>query len=101
MAIQVLPMVVLIPLSMEMQVFLIENCTTSGCKFIYDTGVTTTSTANYGYNCYRMGVPTITIMSITGHTTESTFFNYIKVGKDEHAQTMMEHWNRIYSGEGK
>jgi hypothetical protein len=73
----------------------------SGCKFIDDTGVATTSTANYICNCYRMGVPTITIMSITGHTTESTFLNYIKVGKDEHAQTMMDHWNRIYSGEGK
>ncbi len=52
-------------------------------------------------NCYRMGVPTMTIMSITEHNTESSFLTYIKVGKDEHAQKMMEHWNRIYSGDGK
>ena len=58
-----------------------------------------TGRRSFATNCYRMGVPTMTIMSITGHTTESSFLTYIKVGKDEHAQKMMEHWNRIYSGD--
>jgi hypothetical protein len=43
-----------------------------------------------------MGLDTYTIMRITGHKTESSFLKYIKVKPDEHAQRMLNHWNKIY-----
>jgi integrase len=52
---------------------------------------------SFATNCYRMGVPTITIMSITGHKTEAAFLLYIKVGKQEHAEIMAAHWAKIYN----
>jgi integrase len=41
---------------------------------------------------YNNGVPSITIMAITGHKTEKDFLKYIKVTPDEHAVKMREHW---------
>jgi integrase len=41
---------------------------------------------------YNNGVPSITIMAITGHKTEKDFLKYIKVTPDEHAIKMREHW---------
>lgn len=37
-------------------------------------------------NMYLLGVPTITIMSITGHKTEKQFMKYIKVTGRQHAE---------------
>ncbi len=36
-------------------------------------------------NMYKRGLPTITIMAISGHTTEKSFLRYIKVTQEEHA----------------
>lgn len=47
-------------------------------------------------NMYKRGLPTITIMAISGHTTEKSFLRYIKVSQEEHAQLMQEQWTRIY-----
>ena len=35
---------------------------------------------------YLKGIPTISIMAITGHTTEENFMKYIKLDKSEHAK---------------
>lgn len=47
-------------------------------------------------NMYKRGLPTITIMAISGHTTEKSFLRYIKVTQEEHAQLMKEQWTRFY-----
>lgn len=41
-------------------------------------------------NMYLAGVPAARIMLITGHTTEQTFFKYIRIGKEENARTLAE-----------
>ncbi len=41
---------------------------------------------------YNAGVPSITIMAITGHKTEKDFLKYIKVTPDEHAVKMQDIW---------
>jgi integrase len=39
-------------------------------------------------NMYKRGLPTLMIMSISGHKTESAFLKYIKVKQHEHAEMM-------------
>jgi hypothetical protein len=43
---------------------------------------------------YLMGVPSISIMAITGHRTEKAFLKYIKVTPKEHAIELREIWSR-------
>lgn len=40
------------------------------------------------YKYYRL--PTLTIMKITGHTTEANFFRYIKMTREENAQLILD-----------
>jgi len=49
---------------------------------------------SFATNCYLIGIPSRTIMAVTGHRTEAVFAKYIKISKDEHAKIMMEHFNR-------
>jgi hypothetical protein len=42
-------------------------------------------------NMYLAGMPTFRIMLITGHTTEESFFKYIRIGRAENAKTLAEH----------
>lgn len=43
---------------------------------------------------YKEGLPTISIMALTGHKTEKSFLNYLKITKEEHAITVANYWNR-------
>jgi integrase len=43
-------------------------------------------------NAYNDGIPTITIMAISGHKTESAFLKYIKLDSKEHAKKMLNIW---------
>jgi len=47
-------------------------------------------------NMYKRGLPTLMIMSISGHQTETSFLKYIKVKQNEHAEMMKEAWKNIY-----
>lgn len=47
-------------------------------------------------NMYKRGLPTLMIMSISGHKTEKSFLKYIKVRQEEHAAMMKKEWERIY-----
>ena len=47
-------------------------------------------------NMYKRGLPTLMIMSISGHKTEKSFLKYIKVKQEEHAQMMAKAWETIY-----
>ena len=48
-------------------------------------------------NMYKQELPTLMIMSISGHRTEKSFLKYIKVKQEEHAQMMAKKWKEIYT----
>lgn len=52
--------------------------------------VITTHTArrSAATNMYKAGIPSISIMRITGHTTEKSFMKYIKITAEENAELM-------------
>lgn len=52
--------------------------------------VITTHTArrSAATNMYKAGIPAISIMRITGHTTEKSFMKYIKITAEENAELM-------------
>lgn len=54
---------------------------------------THTARRSFATNLYKSGFPSISIMAITGHTTEKSFLKYIKVTPDEHARKLQEHWD--------
>jgi len=51
-----------------------------------------TARRSFATNLYKSGFPSISIMAITGHKTETSFMKYIKVTPDEHAKLLAEHW---------
>ncbi len=53
---------------------------------------THTGRRSFATNNYLMGVPTLDIMAITGHKTESSFLRYIKVTPKEHAERIRTIW---------
>jgi integrase len=55
---------------------------------------THTARRSFATNAYNMNVPTITIMAITGHKTETSFMKYIKVTPTEHADILLDIWNQ-------
>ena len=48
-------------------------------------------------NMYKRGLPTLMIMSISGHKTEKSFLKYIRVKQQEHAEMMAAKWKEIYN----
>lgn len=53
-----------------------------------------TGRRSFATNLYKMGAPAISIMQMTGHTTEANFLKYIKVSKEEHAAMMQQYFNK-------
>jgi site-specific recombinase XerD len=53
-----------------------------------------TARRSFATNCYLMGMPSKTIMAVTGHRTEKAFLKYIRVTKDQHANIMADFFNR-------
>ncbi|AYQ34949.1 site-specific integrase [Runella sp. SP2] len=53
---------------------------------------THTARRSFATNAYKMDIPTITIMKITGHRTEKAFLSYIKLSEEEHAQIIAAAW---------
>jgi integrase len=47
-----------------------------------------TARRSFATNMYLKGVPPISIMAITGHTTQANFMKYIKVDKHQHAEVV-------------
>ncbi len=50
-----------------------------------------TARRSFATNAYRAGIPSLAIMQITGHSTESSFMRYIRVSKEENAFTLQSH----------
>lgn len=53
---------------------------------------THTARRSFATNMYKLGIPSITIMKLTGHRTEKAFMKYIKLNEDEHAQIIQKFW---------
>lgn len=51
-----------------------------------------TARRSFATNQYRRGIPSATIMAITGHKTEENFLKYIKISKEEHATIIAQSW---------
>lgn len=54
----------------------------------YELIVNHTARRSFATNLYLKGVPTISIMQLTGHTTEANFLKYIKINERENAQML-------------
>lgn len=54
-----------------------------------------TGRRSFATNMYKRRFPTIAIMKLTGHTTESNFLKYIKVTAEENALMMAEEFYKI------
>lgn len=56
---------------------------------------THTARRSFATNMYRAGVPTRTIMAITGHQTEQAFRLYIRLNADEHADILQAYMDKV------
>lgn len=52
---------------------------------------THTARRSFATNAYLHGVPTISIMKITGHRTEKSFMKYIKISQEDNANKLINH----------
>ncbi|QMW02473.1 site-specific integrase [Spirosoma foliorum] len=52
---------------------------------------THTARRSFATNAYLAGVPTVSIMKITGHKSESVFLKYIKISSEQNALLMLGH----------
>jgi integrase len=52
---------------------------------------THTARRSFATNIYLAGVPTISIMKITGHKTERSFMAYIRISQEENADKLLTH----------
>lgn len=53
---------------------------------------THTARRSFATNAYKMKIPTVTIMKLTGHKSENHFMAYIKLSEEEHAQIISDAW---------
>jgi integrase/DNA-binding XRE family transcriptional regulator len=56
-----------------------------------------TARRSFATNMHLRGIDTGRIMLLTGHTTEQSFFKYIRIGKNENAKFLSEH--TFFSGD--
>ncbi len=49
---------------------------------------------SFATNMFKSGVPTLSIMKVTGHRTEKAFLRYIRITPDEHAKIMMRYFQK-------
>ncbi|RPD40526.1 site-specific integrase [Chitinophaga barathri] len=54
---------------------------------------THTARRSFATNLYLQGIPSQTIMKITGHKTEKAFLKYIRLDGKEHANLLREMWD--------
>jgi site-specific recombinase XerD len=50
-----------------------------------------TARRSFATNGYLEGVPTISLMKITGHKTEKSFLKYIKISQEDNANKLIDH----------
>ena len=64
-----------------------RECTLRKCEKV----TTHTARRSFATNAYKRNMPTLAIMAITGHKTESSFMKYIRISKEENAQLLQTH----------
>ncbi len=62
--------------------------------FKYELVGSHTGRRSFCTNAYNAGIPTIAIMSISGHKTEKAFLKYIKADSKDHAMKVLEAWRK-------
>ena len=65
---------------------------TAEVKYKWEKVSTHTARRSFATNMYNMNVPSLTIMAITGHTTEKNFLKYIKINQEQHAIKLFQIW---------
>lgn len=50
-----------------------------------------TARRSFATNMFLSGIPTISIMKITGHRTEKSFLRYIRISQEENANKLLDH----------
>jgi len=55
-----------------------------------------TARRSFCTNAYKDNIPTLSIMAISGHSTEKAFLKYIKVDAEEHAKKVLKIWQNDY-----
>ena len=74
----------------------VSLCRVKGGQSIIRTGAKSqfimnhTARRSFATNMYLRGIPSLSIMAITGHTTEANFLKYIKVDKLQHAKIVAQ-----------
>jgi len=63
--------------------------------------VTHSARRTYCTMSYKIGVPTQSIMKISGHKTEKSFLRYLKISNDEHAERTLKIWQAYYTNNKK
>lgn len=58
---------------------------------------THTARRSFASNLYLHGLPSSTIMKITGHRTEKAFMRYIKITPNENAKILQLHWQKKHA----
>jgi len=71
-----------------------EEITTNYKK--YQLLTTHTARRSFSSNLFIDGIPAQTIMKITGHKTEKSFMQYIKITPKENANIIKAHWDKKY-----
>ena len=61
-------------------------------KHKYDFITNHTARRSFATNMYQKNAPILSIMSITGHTTEANFLKYIKIDEQKHADMIAEYF---------
>jgi integrase len=57
----------------------------------YELISTHTARRSFATNAFKAGVPSISIMRITGHSTEKAFMKYIKITNEDNARLLSNH----------
>jgi integrase len=57
----------------------------------FDLITTHTARRSFATNAYLMDIPSISIMKITGHTTERSFMKYIRISQEDNANKLLNH----------
>ncbi len=63
--------------------------------------VTHTARRSYCSISYKLGVPTQSIIKISGHRTEKSFLKYLKISETDHAERALKIWEAYYSNNKK
>ena len=50
-----------------------------------------TARRSFASNASKKGIPSLAIMQITGHKTESSFMRYVRITKEENAKMLLNH----------